>query len=512
MVKFRSVTDQPPDGARVKLEDWQTSQAPRDVSIRAMLGRPSLALGPGEFGTLTLAERQLLAGVGNGEEIVIGDGALPPPGEAAQERRIRAGFIRHLICNTLDAPHRSQRPHEKGIRIAGAAIDGCLDLQGCTVTFDLSFRNCHFSCPLVFDSARVEGLRLNGSVLPGLRAEWFVARGAVSLDGVQATGELRLVGAKIGGQLDCDNLRVSNPGKNALALMRIEVGGALFLRGTASIDGVMNLLGARFHRIVDAAECWPKPGDLKLSGCVYDSFLLGAPVSAAARLRWLRLQYAGDCSNDFSPQPFEQCALVLREMGHVDDARVILIEKERLLRRAVRERARSPLRQALWLKDCLLGGTIRYGHAPMLALAWLLGFWVLGMAVYGFAYEQRAFRPHISLLRRPEWLACAGDAQRSWSAASLRERVVGRALPGESQLDCFLRQPEAQTYPRFNAVVYALDTLLPVVSLGMDDSWSPDQSKPWGHRAQVYQWFQILIGWALTFLTVSGFSGLVKSK
>ena len=444
---------------------------------------------------------------------MFGQGALPPAGEAPAELRIRAGFIRHLIRGTLDAPHTPQpRPHEKGLRIAGAAIDGCLDLHGCRVDFDLSFRNCHFSRPLVFDSATVEGLRLNGSVLPGLRAESFVARGAVSLDGVQASGEVRFVGAKIGGALDCDNLRVSNPGRSALSLMRAEVGGALFLRGTAAIDGTMNLVAARFRAIVNAAECWPKRGDLNLCGCVYDSFLVSAPVSAAARLRWLRLQHPSDGASAFSPQPFEQCARVLRTMGHPEDARVILIEKERLLRRAERQRARPPLRQVLWLKDCLLGGTIRYGHAPILALAWLLGFWILGMAVYGFAYEQRAFRPHISLLRRPEWVTCAGTPSQSWNAASFREGTVGRALPGESQLDCFLRQPEAHTYPRFNAVVYALDTLLPVVSLQMDDYWSPDHAKRWGYGVQIYQWFQIMIGWALTFLTVSGFSGLVKSK
>jgi hypothetical protein len=465
-----------------------------------------------EFATLTAAEQKLLDGLESGEEIVFGDGAPLPAGEAPGELRIRAGFIRHLIRGTLEAPHPPRRPHEKGLRIAGAAIDGCLDLHGCRIDFDLSFRNCHFSRPLVFDSATVEGLRLNGSVLPGLRAEWFVARGAVSLDGVQASGELRFIGAKIGGPLDCDNLRVSNPGGSALSLMRIEVGGALFLRGAAAIDGSMNLLGAHIRAIVDAAACWPKQGDLNLCGCVYESFLAGAPVSAAARLRWLRLQLPADSLSVFSPQPFEQCAQILRAMGHPEDARVILIEKERLLRRAERQRARPPLRQVLWLRDCLLGGTIRYGHAPMLALVWLLGFWIVGIAVYGLAYEQRALRPHISLLRRPEWVTCAGTPSQSWNAASFRERTAGRALLGESQLDCFLRQPEAQTYPRFNAAVYALDTLLPVVSLQMDDYWSPDHAKRWGYQAQVYQWFQIMIGWALTFLTVSGFSGLVKVK
>jgi hypothetical protein len=89
---------------------------------------------------------------------------------------------------------------------------------------------------------------------------------------------------------------------------------------------------------------------------------------------------------------------------------------------------------------------------------------------------------------------------------------VSRALPHETQLECFLRQPETRSYPRFSAAVYALDTLLPVVSLGMDDYWSPDETKRWGALGRVYVWCQILIGWALTFLAVAGFSGLVKTK
>ena len=465
-----------------------------------------------EVAPLTAAEQQVLAGFESGQETVVGDGALPPAGVASEERRVRATFLRDLLRGSFETPGEQPGAHERGLRIAGAAIDGALDLHGFTVTFDLSLRNCRFSSPLVLDSAKVEGLRLNGSVLPGLRAEWLIARGPVSLDSVEASGEVRLVGAKIGGPLDCDNLRISNPGKVALALIRVETGGALFLRGRASIDGIMNCTAARFRAIVDEEGCWPKRGDLNLSGCMYDSFQMNAPVSARARLRWLRLQYASDCPSDFLPQPFEQCALVLREMGHADDARVISIQKERLQRRAERLRARTPRRQVMWLRDWLLGSTIRYGHAPMLALVWLLGFWCLGTLVSALTYHEHAFRPHISLMRRPEWLTCAGTFGSSWSAASMREPVVGRALANESQLECFLRQPEAQSYPRFNPAVYALDTLLPVVSLQMDDYWAPDETKRWGYPALVYQWFQILIGWTLTFLTVSGLSGLVKSK
>jgi hypothetical protein len=464
-----------------------------------------------EFAPLSAAEQRLVSELERGEDIVIADGQTPSP-DPSTDRIIRASFIRYLLLECAGAQRSGERRiHEKGLRVVGAAIEGVLDLQSCVIGHDLVFKNCRFSSALNLNAARIEGLCLNGSVLPSLQGEWLVARGAVTLDSVEANGEIRLIGAKIRGQLDCDNCRISNPGRNALSLVRADIGGAFFLRGTASIDGLLNMTGARLRSIVDACDCWPKAGNLNLSGCVYESFLMTASVSAKARLRWLRLQRSAS-PGEFSPQPFEQCALVLRQAGHADDARVILIEKERLQRRAERSRAPAPLRQAQWLRDCLLGGTIRYGHAPMLALVWLLGFWILGTAVCSFVHREHAFKPGIAVLRRAEWMACAGTRANSWSAASVRERVVGRALPGESQLECFLRQPESRTYPRFSASMYALDTLLPVVSLGLDDYWSPDETKRFGTLGQRYVWFQSIVGWALTFLTVAGFSGLVKTK
>jgi hypothetical protein len=475
----------------------------RDAVIPAHLG---------DFGALSEAEQRLASEANRGDYIVIENGNLPPEG-ASTERTIRAAFIRYLLLEgSRELRARGTRIHEKGLRVRGAVIDGVLDLESAVVPHDLRLENCRFREPPVFDSAQIEGLYLNGSVLPGLRGIWMVARGPVSLDGVEVTGEVRLVGAKIRGQLDCDDVRIENPGKNALSLTRAEVGGALFFRGKARVRGFMNLNEASFRTMVDAPECWPERGNLNLSGCLYSAFALAAPVCAEARLQWLRLQVSDETGKGFTPQPYEHCANVLERLGHAGDAKVIRIEKERLQRRAERRRARGLLKYVMWLRDCLLGATIRYGHAPMVAVVWLFGFWALGAALEGLVYQEHAFRPNISLLRRAEWMACAGTEAQTWSAASFHERLVGRAEPHESQLECFLRQPETQSYPRFDAAVYSLDTLLPVVSLGMDDYWSPDETKPWGVLGRVYLWFQIILGWALTFLTVAGFSGLVKTR
>ena len=112
----------------------------------------------------------------------------------------------------------------------------------------------------------------------------------------------------------------------------------------------------------------------------------------------------------------------------------------------------------------------------------------------------------VTVLRSSEWLRCAGPPQSGQPAGSLV------ALVGESQLNCFLRQPEAQSYPRFYAPIYAIDALLPIIDLDVQSFWRPDETKPWGELGQAYLWAQIVVGWAFTFLAVAGFSGLVKSK
>jgi hypothetical protein len=462
-----------------------------------------------DFGALSAAEQKVLSELDGGEPVVVGNGELPSEAEAP-ETAIRAAFLRYLLLDGAECRERGVRLHERGLRIVGASVEGALDLQCCAVAYDLELRNCRIAAAPKLEHARLQGLRLNGSAFPGLHGEWLEAR-EISLDGATVHGEVRLIGAKIRGKLDCDDCRIVNPGKMALSLTRAEIGAAFFLRGRASIDGMLRMTGARLRTIVDDAGCWPKRGDLDLSGCTYEGFAMGAAVSAQHRLPWLRLQRAA-CLKEFSPQPFEQCALVLQRAGHGDEARAILIEKERLSRAAERRRTRAPLRQIKWLRDALLAVTIRYGYAPMLAAAWLLGFWALGTVVAGAAYHDHAFKPATALLRRAEWMACGVPQGETRHAASLHEALAGQALPGESQLECFLRQPESESYPRFNAAVYSLDTLLPVVSFGVDDYWSPDGSKRSGAFALGYVFCHVLVGWALTFLAVAGFSGLVKAK
>ena len=56
----------------------------------------------------------------------------------------------------------------------------------------------------------------------------------------------------------------------------------------------------------------------------------------------------------------------------------------------------------------------------------------------------------------------------------------------------------------FNAPIYTLDVLLPIIDLGEQDSWQPV-----GTALYVY-WVLILLGWVMTSALIAGLTGLIK--
>ncbi len=370
----------------------------------------------------------------------------------------------------------------------------------------------------------LSGIRLGGDVnlvgarieRPGevaLNGDGIAARGDMALRGATISGEIRLLGSHFGGDMDCTSTTFAQPGGYAIRLNRARIDGAFFLRQSASILGTLDLTAAEIGAIDDEEASWPQKGDLLLNRCRYGAFI-GGPIDAASRLRWLERQVSERWKEDFWPQPYEQLATVLREMGHDEEARAVLIVKERLQRRARRSRARNPfLRAALAANDGLLAVTVRYGRQPLLALLWLLLFWAIGVAVFDLAERNSALKPNSPVvLRSLEWTMCGLKQTDSRYMPSTGQVMTGRASNGQSQLSCFLSQPEASSYPEFNPWMYSLDVLLPVMEIGQKQYWRPDPSEPKGTLTLNYYYFLSVIGWVLSLLAVAGFSGLVKSK
>ncbi len=565
--------------------------------------RFGIALRLADFRPLLPAEQTVVAGLPSGDLDRLGDGTRPDA--AGEDRLVRAAFLRFLLLGGDE----DCRPHEKGIRLAGARIAGTLDLEACRVVRDIGLTNCRFDSTPVFNSAVIERLFLDGSAMPGLHAERLQARGGLYLRGAELDGELRLVtatfggnvlcdgtvfrpvsgpaidaegiearrlhlrgalcdgpliltGAELVGDLDCAGMTVTagdrdiavdaravdiggsvifrgaridgavnllaariradlncnaavitHPGESALQLSRAAVGGAFFLRDGAAIDGTLAMTGASVGTIHDDAASWPKHGDLLLNRCLYKAFI-GGPVDAASRIDWLSRQSPERWGEDFWPQPYEQLATVLQGMGHEDDARIVLIEKERLQRKVRRERIGNPIARAFFeLIDGILKVTVAYGRQPLLAFVWLFFFWLVGVLVFGLAESQGAFRPtNPVLLRQPEWMLCGEPATEQRPSATTGAPAHGLAQPGQTQLDCFRAQWEAASFPVFSPWMYSLDNLLPVLDLEQKSVWSPDPAKPLGELARLYFYIQAILGWTLSLLAVAGFSGLVRIR
>ncbi|MCA3573929.1 MAG: hypothetical protein IOC86_08415 [Aestuariivirga sp.] len=519
-----------------------------------MSGQPAHGIGPSldALRPLTPAEERIIADLSVGEFDRLGDGLRPEAADPSRE--VRAAFLRFLILGG-DERHR---PHEKGVRVSGGWISGVLDLEGARIPRDIGLKDCRFDAVPVLRYAVIDNLFLDGSALPGLQADRLEARGGVSLKSAEFSGEVQLSGSRLGGNLSLDGAaiacagrmalvadgievksvelrgatiagetrmtsarvdgdldltgaRLSHAGGEALHLNRTVVRGGMFLRGGAEIKGALDLTGASVDTLHDDEASWPKPGDLLLNRCLYNA-LIGGPMDARRRLAWLARQSPERWGEDFWPQPYEQLAYVFREMGHDEDARTVLVEKERLQRAARRARTPSPLwRLLLGFKDGLLGITLGYGRKPLLSFAWLMLFWGLGVVVFAWAQAQSAIKPNSPfVLRSPEWMAC--NVAQGVELALATGPAPGRASPGQSQLHCFLAQPEAASYPAFNALMYSLDALFPVLEIGQREYWRPDPNKRFGTFAMAYFYFQAMVGWALSLLAIAGFSGLVRSR
>lgn len=515
----------------------------------------------------TPAEQRVIAAAAAGAvcDFRVNDPAADDPARAktwGAERALRADVLRALCLGLR--PDWPLDPH--GVQVLGARIDGALDLAAATVAVRLLFWDCAFTDAPIVRDATLKVLHLGGSRLPGLVGDGLKVEGALFLRRTRASGEVRLLGAKIGGDLDCSGGSFENPrGKAlsadrlttggdvflsngframgevcllgakiggtldcgrgrletpegvALTADRLTTGGGVFLRDGFRAAGEVRLLGARiggdlactggsfenpegvalnadradvqgvlFWRqlqappagrvslahatvgvLADDLESWPQPGALILNGFVYGAIAPASMTDAARRLDWLRRQDP----QLFSPQPYEQLAKVLRQMGHDDDARKIAIaRKQALIARSGNPASRLARHLVLW--------PVGYGYRPGRALGCLLALIALGTLIFSGPVGGGTMLP-VKL----------GEAQ-------VTAYRTCAALPSG--------------YPRFQPLVYAIDTALPIIDFHQEAWWMPDEADVRGFWTQVYLWLHIALGWLLTTLGIAAVTGIIK--
>ncbi|HBT40908.1 MAG TPA: hypothetical protein DIW51_01980 [Rhodospirillaceae bacterium] len=161
------------------------------------------------------------------------------------DKEVRAAFLRDLCLN---AENRNIDP--QGIWLRGARVTETLDLNGAIMGRSLWFADCTLMGRPDFTEAKGKSLGFAKCILPGFDADRLALEGSLTFIGATVIGETRLLGAKVGRQIECSEASFTNKGGKAFSADDLEVGGDLFFRGATAI-GETRLLGVKVGGQVD---------------------------------------------------------------------------------------------------------------------------------------------------------------------------------------------------------------------------------------------------------------------
>jgi hypothetical protein len=255
---------------------------------------------------------------------------------------------------------------------------------------------------------------VTGPVVTGEKGLALVADGLrVDVDmtcdaNFRALGEIRLRGAHIGQNLDFSRATMLNPHGTALDAEDLQADRMLM---PASCEaGLICLRNAKLNELDDKCEVLPDRIDVR--GLSYQTLI--PPLEPGKRLEWLRR------AGGFEPQPYEQLATSYRRLGYDEEARQVLLAKERHRRQTL-----SPVGQAWgYLQDVMIG----YGYRPSRAAAWFGLLLAVGVVVFWFSPPR----------------------------------------PGPLGV-----------HAHFNPFFYALDLLIPFADFGQRSLWDPSAGQQW---------------------------------
>ncbi|WP_405987937.1 oxidoreductase [Streptomyces sp. NBC_00986] len=312
----------------------------------------------------------------------------------------------------------------------GFVARGQIRLMEAQLPRGLHMRGARLECP----GPRGVALSLDHAVASTLNlSDGFIADGTVRLRGAQVSDKATFEGAVLNGPSDGD-------GPSLLGMLMQAVDFDFTLARPPS--GTVDLRAAQVSYLHDNEHSWPDV--VELDGFVYGSIkkvqsgerreATEGRESAASRVAWIRR------SPGYSPQPYEQLANWYRTIGHDDDARRVLLAKQRHRRRSLSLSAR------IW--GHLLDVTVGYGYRSWLAGVWLLVLTLLGTVSFGTHSPNPVQR--------------------------------GEGAP-------------------FQPLVYTLDLLIPIGGLGQRTAWYWTESS-----LQWLAYLLIAFGWVLTTTVIAG--------
>ncbi|MBW4715563.1 hypothetical protein [Saccharothrix obliqua] len=328
-------------------------------------------------------------------------------------------------------------------------VAGGIELRGVRIGANLDLRGSRITSPGRYrhmpagkPSLDVGGGEIGRDLICARGAKEFVAHGGVRARRAQVGRMATFAGAVLGDKLD----------SHALNLLGMQVQ-ELVLTPVSPPRGDVTLRQVRCTSLEDNESFWSATGWIDLEEFRYDS--LRHPIDlrdddeVERRLRWLRQAMR----RSYRPGPYDQFAEMLRASGNDEHAATVLVEKQRLRYRAVAEGRRwlGPLVLLWsWLQRSMVG----YGYRPARALAWLVVLWLLG-SIYFY---------------------------------------VGKPLDVIN----------ADDRMKFNAWLYTIDLVVPIVDLGNKNRWQTEGISQWIMAAL------IVMGWILATTVAAGLTRMLR--
>jgi hypothetical protein len=313
--------------------------------------------------------------------------------------------------------------------------------------------------------------------------------GSVRLvDGFHSTGCVALSRTVVGGRLDLDEGRFVCPAPSpfndegaAIRAVSATFRGGMDL-GRAWIEPAINLTGVGTTVLQDDPGNWPER--IYIAGFTYDRFDApsGGPQQRVwdwqRRLAWLRRQPEHDAG------PYEQAARVFRQHGYTQSAEQLLMAQRVQARRAEgvkRSRASNVL-------DWFYGWTVGYGYRPGRVL-WLLAALLVLVTVT---------------------LSTPGAQQ------SMRASDEGTVFTVDGPL--YAQDPATVLDPCgggrvrcFNPLLYAVDTVVPLIDLDQRATWYPDRFVAGGRAVEWWLNIATVVGWLLSSIFLLSFARLARN-
>lgn len=396
----------------------------------------------------------------------------------------------------------------RGVRIRGdlslqklrlrVAAGRAIAAQGVSVDGDVLLREMRVTGgPIEFRGATIRGgIDAKGAKLVNpdgytLSLHHAVVRGSVGLVDMESTGSVVLNRAVIEGRLECTGCTMTCPGTSefnkrghALRAISATVRGGMEL-GWAKVSPSLDFTNAKTTYLADDPENWP--GRFVISGFGYDRFgasrdaAAAVPWNHAARIAWLSRQ------EGFDAGPYEQAAAVFREHGHASGAEEILIAQRREAGKVSHTRRASPKH----LLDAVYRATVGYGYRPGRVL-WLI---VALLILVGTTLQLPAAR---ATLR-------ASDAAGHVYTTSGLLQKAGRTPATSATDQCGNGQIRC-----FSSFLYAIDTVIPLISLDQRSTWYPDSHLPDGTLMEWLLNLATMLGWLLSSIFVLSLARLAR--